>query len=98
MTGQPAKHTFLPQGDYDFVSGNPEWTNMNLDAVRKGGFASDWDEIPGHWAGNKLGPCLELHPNILTWEKWVKQSGFNMFDPEWQKQLASRPSEWDAQQ
>ncbi|KAK4704607.1 hypothetical protein P7C70_g1600, partial [Phenoliferia sp. Uapishka_3] len=98
-TGQPAKWTFVPKGDYDFVSGNSEWTNMNRYCVDNGGFASDWADIPGHWegAGGKLGPSLELHPRILTWEAWVKKSGFDMFDPVWQKELASRPAEWDSQ-
>ena len=87
-------------GDYHHASfgRDPEWTNLALDNNAKGAFDHDWDNWRGGWTGEgkSLGPSNALHPGALTWESWVRNSGFDVRKAECQARMQQRPAEWDA--
>ena len=98
VTGQPARHVVCP-GDYDHASlgRDPEWTHLALDNNAKGAFDHDWAHWRGGWQGEggSLGPSLALHPEALTWEAWVRKTGFDLLEPGCRAGMQPCPVEWD---
>ncbi|KAK4687180.1 hypothetical protein P7C73_g2939, partial [Tremellales sp. Uapishka_1] len=85
VTGTPTRAVFLPDENLDFVT--PEWTLMFKEmAAEKGCALTDynWDSLEWKWpGGDEFEAVRELLglENMMTWEKWLRKSGWNVLDP-----------------
>lgn len=90
VTGQKTRYVFLPEGDYDFVDGRGDWTAMARSLAVDKNVWKFWSTGP-YRKGVKdpMAPiqAISTPTKPTTWESWLRSSGFDVKNPEWQAKL-----------
>ncbi|KAL8277076.1 hypothetical protein RQP46_010504 [Phenoliferia psychrophenolica] len=90
VTGQEARHVFLPSGDYDFVDGRGDWTAMARSLAADTNVWKSWRDGPYRkGALDPLADVMEISTPTkpTTWEAWLRRTGFNVQDPAWREKM-----------
>ena len=93
VTGQAARAVHLPDATFEYIS--PEWTYLAQEAQQAGSVLTKhaWTDLPWKWPGaDEMEPSRELCPGqFVTWEQWLRATGFDAKDPYWQAKFGKTP-------